>query len=69
ESPMQALVSATSVNADILGVGDTVGMVRVGMRADLAVWQRDPLEDPSVFANPEMAVLVVKSGSTVKDIR
>jgi imidazolonepropionase-like amidohydrolase len=69
ESPMQALVSATSVNADILGVGDTVGTVRVGMRADLAVWQRDPLEDPSVFANPEMAVLVVKSGSTVKDIR
>ncbi|OZD72930.1 peptidase M38 [Rhodococcus sp. 06-1059B-a] len=69
ESPMQALVSATSVNANILGVGDTVGMVRVGMRADLTVWQEDPLEDPDVFADPEMAVLVVKSGTTAKDIR
>ena len=66
---MQALVSATSVNADILGVGETVGTVRAGMRADLVVWQKDPLEDASVFANPEMAVLVVKSGATVKDIR
>ena len=66
---MQALVSATSVNADILGVGETVGMVRAGMRADLVVWQNDPLEDASVFANPEMAVLVIKSGATVKDIR
>ncbi|CAM3220799.1 imidazolonepropionase-like amidohydrolase [Williamsia muralis] len=69
ETPMQALVSATSVNADILGVGETVGTVRAGMRADLVVWQKDPLEDASVFANPEMAVLVVKSGATVKDIR
>ncbi|WP_415973854.1 amidohydrolase family protein [Rhodococcus sp. 077-4] len=69
ESPMHALVSATSVNANILGVGDTVGTVHVGMRADLTVWQEDPLEDPGVFANPDMAVLVVKSGATAKDIR
>lgn len=69
ESPMQALVSATSVNANILRVGHTVGTVRVGMRADLTVWQQDPLEDPRVFADPKMAVLVVKSGATVKDIR
>lgn len=69
ESPMQALISATSVNANILGVGEVVGMVRLGMQADLVVWQNDPLENAKAFADPEMAVLVVKSGAVVKDIR
>jgi imidazolonepropionase-like amidohydrolase len=66
ESPMHALVSATSVNADILGLGETVGQIRVGMQADLVVWQRDPLQDPKVFADPDMAALVVKAGHVVK---
>ena len=69
ESPMQALVSATRVNADILGIAETVGLIQVGMRADLVAWQRDPLEDAQAFANPEMAALVVKGGRVVKDIR
>ncbi|MGW4526375.1 amidohydrolase family protein [Amycolatopsis sp. NPDC004378] len=66
ESPMQALVSATSVNADILGLGETTGTIDVGKRADLVAWQRDPLRDAKVFADPEMAVLVVKDGRIVK---
>lgn len=69
ESPMQALVSATSVNAEILGLGETVGMVRVGMRADLVAWQGDPLVDGKAFADPDMAALVVKDGRIVKDTR
>jgi imidazolonepropionase-like amidohydrolase len=66
ESPMQALVSATSVNADILGLGETVGTIRVGMQADLVAWQEDPLLDAKVFADPGMAALVVKAGRIVK---
>ena len=69
ESPMQALVSATSVNANILGVEELVGMVRVGIQADMVAWQNDPLQDAKAFADPEMAVLVVKNGHVVKDIR
>jgi imidazolonepropionase-like amidohydrolase len=67
ESPMQALVSATSVNADILGLGASVGMVQVGMRADLVAWRQDPLQDPKVFADPDMAALVVKAGQIMKE--
>ena len=67
ESPMQALVSATSVNADILGLGGNVGMIRVGMRADMVAWRQDPLHDPRVFADPDMAALVVKAGRMVKE--
>jgi imidazolonepropionase-like amidohydrolase len=66
ESPMQALVSATRVNADIVGLGETVGMIRVGMRADLVAWRHNPLQDPAVFADPDMAALVVKAGRIMK---
>jgi imidazolonepropionase-like amidohydrolase len=66
ESPMLALVSATRVNADIVGLGETVGMIRVGMRADLVAWRQDPLQDATVFADPDMAALVVKAGRIVK---
>ena len=69
ESPMHALVSATSVNADILGIGDSVGTIAVGMQADLVAWQRDPLQDAKVFADPDMAALVVKAGQILKETR
>jgi imidazolonepropionase-like amidohydrolase len=69
ESPMEALVSATSANANILGIDDTVGTVQVGMQADLVAWQNDPLENAKVFAEPDLAVLVVKGGQVVKDLR
>ncbi|NJI58910.1 amidohydrolase family protein [Microbacterium oxydans] len=66
ESPMQALVSATRVNADILGIGDTVGTLRVGMAADMVAWERNPLDDARVFADPDMAAFVVKAGRIMK---
>jgi imidazolonepropionase-like amidohydrolase len=69
ETPVQALVSATSVNADILGLGETLGRIRVGMQADLVAWQSNPLEDAKAFADPDMAALVVKDGRIAKDLR
>lgn len=69
ESPMAALVSATSTNAGILGVGETVGQIRVGMQADLVAWQDNPLENAKAFADPDMAALVVQGGRMVKDVR
>jgi imidazolonepropionase-like amidohydrolase len=69
ESPMQALVSATSVNADILGLGASVGTIAVGMRADLVAWRHNPLEDAKAFADPDTAALVVKAGQIMKDVR
>lgn len=69
ESPMQALVSATRDNADILGIGDSVGTIEVGMRADLVAWQQNPLDDAKAFADPDMAALVVKAGQILKETR
>ena len=69
ESPMDALVAATRVNADILGIADEVGTIEVGKRADLVAWSADPLADPAVFDDRERVVLVLQSGRIVKDSR
>lgn len=39
-----ALASISRVPAQALGVGDKVGRIEVGMEADLALWDGDPLE-------------------------
>ncbi|MBW0101096.1 amidohydrolase family protein [Pseudonocardia sp. KRD291] len=69
ESPMAALVSATRVNADILGIGDEVGTVAAGKRADLVAFRGDPLADPTLFADPGAVALVVQGGRVVRDER
>lgn len=38
------LASITRVPAQALGVGDKIGRIEVGMEADLALWDGDPLE-------------------------
>ncbi len=43
--PHAAIQSATRIPAEMLGLQDQVGTVRVGMRADLTVVNGDPLED------------------------
>ena len=44
-SPMQAILSATSHAAEALGIGDGVGELRPGKRADLLVVEGNPSED------------------------
>lgn len=68
ETPMDALVAATQTNARVLRLPD-VGTLEVGKVADLVVWARDPLEDPKAFTDRDNAVLVMKGGETVKELR
>ena len=44
-TPMQALNSATSVAAAACGVGDQVGTIQRGKRADIVVLGASPLDD------------------------
>ena len=69
ETPMDALVSATRINADILGIADEVGTIEVGKFADLVAFRGNPLTDPSIFADRERIALVIQSGRVVKDGR
>lgn len=69
ETPMAALVSATRVNAEILGIGDDIGTIEPGKRADLVAFAGNPLESPELFADRDRVVLVVQNGRVVKDHR
>ena len=59
---LDALRSATSVNADLLGRAD-LGRVRVGAAADLLLVDGDPFTDPSVLWGPERTV--IQAGAVV----
>jgi imidazolonepropionase-like amidohydrolase len=45
EAPMHAIVSATSVNAESLRLGDKIGALAPGMEADIIATDGDPLTD------------------------
>lgn len=59
ESPMAAIVSATSINAGIIGWSDRVGTVEVGKFADLIAVAGDPLRD---ITQLERVQFVMKGG-------
>jgi imidazolonepropionase-like amidohydrolase len=59
ESPMGAIVSATRVNAEILGWSDRVGSVEAGKWADLVAVPGDPLKDIGLV---ERVGFVMKGG-------
>ena len=69
ESPMDALVAATRVNADIIGLGADIGTLEVGKRGDVIAFVDDPLENPKLFGDPSSVVLVLQGGAVAKDSR
>jgi imidazolonepropionase-like amidohydrolase len=62
-SPMQVLRFGTSAAADLLGLGDEVGSLEPGKRADLLAVDGDPTSD--ILALREVR-LVVRDGSGVQ---
>ncbi|MFE4831193.1 amidohydrolase family protein [Streptomyces sp. NPDC056672] len=69
ETPMDALVSATRVNAEILGIEEDVGTIAVGKRADIVGFAGNPLDAPKLFADRNSVTLVIQNGRIVKDRR
>lgn len=64
ESPMAAIVSATSLNAEIMGWQDRVGSLVVGKLADIVAVPGDPLRDITAL---EHVGFVMKGGVTYRD--
>ena len=64
ESPMAALVAATSLNAEILGWQKDVGSLAAGKHADIIAVPGDPIEDLSVL---ERVGFVMKGGVVHRD--
>jgi imidazolonepropionase-like amidohydrolase len=64
EKPMSALVSATRLNAEILGWSDRIGTVEAGKLADLVAVPGDPLAD---ITQMEKVGFVMKGGTVYRD--
>jgi imidazolonepropionase-like amidohydrolase len=66
-SPMQAIQSATTSAAELLGWSDRVGSVQPGRFADLVAVTGDPLQDISILEKPAFVmkggVVYVKDGT------
>jgi imidazolonepropionase-like amidohydrolase len=64
EAPMQSIVSATSLNAEIMGWNDRVGSVEAGKFADLIAVTGNPLQD---ITELQRVRFVMKGGTVVVD--
>jgi imidazolonepropionase-like amidohydrolase len=64
-SPMEAIMSATSIGAAAIGREDELGSLRPGMLADLLVIDGDPLEDIAILRDRTRLQRVYKGGQLV----
>jgi imidazolonepropionase-like amidohydrolase len=64
EAPMHAIVAATSLNAEALGLSDRIGAIATGLEADIIAVDGDPLRD---IAALRRVSFVMKGGRVVRD--
>jgi imidazolonepropionase-like amidohydrolase len=66
--PMEVLMSATTVNAELFRMQDKIGTVEPGKYADLIVVAGDPLRNLRVFQNLDNLKVIMKGGQLVKQV-
>jgi imidazolonepropionase-like amidohydrolase len=66
QPPMDAIVAATSLNAQALGLKDSVGVIAPGMQADLIAVDGDPLRDITALRR---VVFVMKGGKVYRNVK
>ncbi len=68
-SNAEALKCATTVGAELMGMGDRLGKIKVGYLADLLLVHGDPVADVSVLQKRENLAMIMKDGVIYKDPR
>lgn len=62
-SPMDAIMAATRLGGEIMGMGDRVGQVRPGYLADLLLVDGDPLENVAILQQRDRLKAIMKDGA------
>ena len=68
-APTEALRCATSVGAQLMGLGDELGQVREGFLADLLLVRGDVTQDVSLVQQRDNLAMIMKNGLLWKDPR
>lgn len=68
-TPIEALCSATTIGAQLMGTADEVGRIREGFLADLLLVRGDPTEDVSLLQGRDNLSMIMKDGVLWKDPR
>ncbi|HEX6316694.1 MAG TPA: amidohydrolase family protein [Gemmatimonadaceae bacterium] len=63
QKPMDAITSATSLAAESMKLGDSIGTLRPGLRADIIAVRGDPLAD---FTAMRRVVFVMRDGQVIR---
>jgi imidazolonepropionase-like amidohydrolase len=66
--PMEVLLSATKVNAELFRMSDKIGSVEPGKYADLIVVNGNPLRNLRCFQQPENPRLIMKGGKIYRQM-
>lgn len=67
-SPMEAIIAATSIASEVLGIDSEVGTIEPGKLADLIVVDGNPLEDIRMLQEDTRIKLVMKGGEILKTL-
>jgi len=65
-SPSEALIAATRLGGEIMGMGGELGQIRPGYLADLLLVRGDPTQDVAILQNKENLTVIMKDGQLYK---
>lgn len=65
-TPADALVAATRMGGQLMGMDDELGLVKPGYLADLLLIDRDPTQDVRILQDAQRILMVMKNGETHK---
>jgi imidazolonepropionase-like amidohydrolase len=65
-TPTEALVAATKLGGELMGMGDELGLVKPGYLADLLLVDGDPTSEVSILQDKNKLAIIMQSGRLYK---
>ncbi len=66
-TPTDALVAATKLGGEIMGMGDELGLIKENYLADLLIVDGDPLKDIRILQDASRFLLIMQGGNAHKN--
>jgi imidazolonepropionase-like amidohydrolase len=67
--PMDAIIAATKLGGEIMGMGNELGQIKVGYLADVLLVDGNPLSDVSMLRDKDRLLAIMKDGAFHKEPR